>query len=220
MRRPSGVGSAIATMRASISSRRRSTTSCSSRGELELADERGADLLQRLELPRPARRRFVEARVLDRDGGLRREERDQLLVLLVEVGSALLLGQIEVAVGDAAQHDRRPEERPHRRMAGREADGARVLGQIVQAQRAGVGDQRAEDAASAGQVADDRPCLVVDAVRDEALEARSRRVDDAERRVPGAGDERRRLDDALQDAVERQLRADREAGLQEGAQPR
>ena len=48
-------GSAIATTRASISSRSRSTTSSSRRRQVELADERLADLLHRLELLRPAR---------------------------------------------------------------------------------------------------------------------------------------------------------------------
>ena len=44
--------------------------------------ERVADLVQRLELPQPARRRLVEACVLDRDRGLRGEQRDELLVLV------------------------------------------------------------------------------------------------------------------------------------------
>src|SRR5207302_4264306 len=71
--------------------------------QVELADERRADLLQGLEMPRPRGRRLVEARVLDRDRRLRRVERDELLVVVVEVRAALLLGQVEVAVGDAAE---------------------------------------------------------------------------------------------------------------------
>ena len=53
--------------------------------EIGLGRERVADLVQRLELPRPARRRLVQARVLDRDRRLRREQLDELLVLLGEV---------------------------------------------------------------------------------------------------------------------------------------
>ena len=104
-------------------------------------------------------------------------------------------------------------------MARRKADGARVFRQIVEAQRPGIGDQRAENAAPARQVADHSPRLVVDAVRDEPLEARPGRIDDAECGVPRTGDERRRLDDALENAVERKLRADCEPGLQQCAQP-
>ena len=107
----------------------------------------------------------------------------------------------------------------HRWMARRKADGAWIVGQIVETQRPGVGDQRAEDAAPARQVADDRARVVVDAVRDEPLEARTGRVDDAECDVSRTGDEGRRLDDPLENPVERELRADREAGLQECAQP-
>ena len=58
------------------------------------------DLDQRLELPRPVRRRLVEARVLDRHGRLAREQRDELLVLVGEVLPTGLLGQVEVPVGD------------------------------------------------------------------------------------------------------------------------
>src|SRR5262249_60813664 len=74
--------------------------------EVELADERIADLVQRLELPRPRRRRFVEARVLDGDRGLAREQRDDLFVLVGEVRAVVLLGQLQVPVRDAAERER------------------------------------------------------------------------------------------------------------------
>ena len=70
--------------------------------QVELPGERRTDLLERLELSRPGGRRFVKTRVLDRNSGLRRQERHELLVLLVEVRPALLLREIEVSVGDAA----------------------------------------------------------------------------------------------------------------------
>ena len=44
--------------------------------QVELHGERVADLDERLELAQPARRRLVQPRVLDRDGGLRGEQRD------------------------------------------------------------------------------------------------------------------------------------------------
>ena len=69
-------------------------------GQVELANERLADLLHRLELPGPAGRGLVEARVLDRDGCLCREQRDELFVIVVELDALALLGQVEVAVGE------------------------------------------------------------------------------------------------------------------------
>ena len=73
-----------------------------------------------------------------------------------EVGAAGLLGQVEVAVGDAPEHDRDAEERLHRRVVAGEPDRARVVGDVVQPQRLRVPDQHAEDAAPARQVADRR----------------------------------------------------------------
>src|SRR5439155_7075652 len=117
--------------------------------EVGLGDEGVADLVQRLELAEPAGCRLVEAGVLDRDGGLRGEELAQLLVLLREVLAALLLGQVEVSVGDAAQEDRDAEERAHGRVVRREADRARVARQVVEAERLCVADEDAQDSASA-----------------------------------------------------------------------
>ena len=196
-RRPSDTGSAIATTRASISSRSLSTTSCSCLREVELADESFADLLHRLELPRPRGRGFVQPRIFDRHRRLRREERDELLVMLVELGAAGLFRQIEIPVRNASEHDRRAEERLHLRMTRREADGPRIVRDRVQPQRARVGDQRAEDAAAAGQVTDAPARLVVDAVRDEPFERRPGRIDHPESRVLRGGDECGGLDDAL-----------------------
>ena len=79
--------------------------------ELDLGGERGADLVQRLELAQPPGGGLVEARVLDRDGSLGGEELRQLLVLLGEVVAALLLREVEVAVGHTSQEDRHAEER-------------------------------------------------------------------------------------------------------------
>ena len=187
--------------------------------ELGLPRERTAHLDQRLELPRPARRRLVQARVLDRDRRLRGQQLDQLLIFRAEVASALLLGQIEVAVGDPAQQHRHAEERRHRRMVRREADRARVVADRVQAQRVRVGDERAEDSAALGQVADRRPCGVVDAVGDEALEPRARPVDHAQRRVARAGQLGGQLGQPLKQAVEGELGSQGYPGLDEGAQP-
>ena len=118
----------------------------------------------------PARRRLVQARVLDRDRRLRGEELRELLVLVGEVGAAGLLGEVEVPVGDAAQHDRDAEEGLHRRMVGREADRARVFGDLVQSQRLRVTDEHAEDPSPPRQLADRGMRLGVDTRGEEALE--------------------------------------------------
>ena len=117
-RRPAGRRAARAAGVATSSSRRSSS---------RLGRERVPDLVQRLEPRRPARRRLVQARVLDRDRRLRGEQRHELLVLARELPPAGLLGQVEVAEGDAAQQDRHAEEGAHRRVMRREADRARVL---------------------------------------------------------------------------------------------
>ena len=71
----------MATRRAPISSRSLRRDEVEQRFELQLADERAADLVERLELLRPGRRRFVQAGVLDRHRGLCGEQRHQLLIL-------------------------------------------------------------------------------------------------------------------------------------------
>src|SRR5207253_6590677 len=136
-----------------------------------------ADLVERLELARPLRRRFVQAAVFDRDGRLGGEECHELLVFCGEVVPALLLGEIEISVADAAQQDRYPEEAAHRRMIGRKSNRPRVLREVVQPKRPSISDEDAEDASAAGQVADRGMRLRVEAVGDEALELGTAPVD-------------------------------------------
>ena len=150
MRAAAPCGRAIVTVRASSSSRSRSATSSSSRCRSISVTRAFDHLVQRLELAptsgSPTRR---GARSRSRRPPGQPSSDDRFLVLVGEVGAALLLGQVEVAVGDAAEHDRHAEERAHRRMAGREPDRARVRREVVQAQRRRVADQHAEDAAAA-----------------------------------------------------------------------
>ena len=127
----------------------------------------------------PVRRLLVEAGVLDR-------HRLQLLVFGVE-WTVPLLGQIKVAVGVPAQEDRDAEEAAHRRVVRREPDRARVVGDRLEAERLGIGDQDAEDAASARQLPDRCVGLGVDAGGQEALEGGAGLVDDAESRLARPG---------------------------------
>ncbi len=103
-------------------------------------------------------------------------------------------------------------------MVGREADRARVVADRLQPQRARVADQGAEDAAAARKVADLGHRLGVDTGVDEALEPRARLVDHAERGVAGAGQGGGRLGQLPQQIVQRELRAERDAGSDESLQ--
>ena len=188
------------------------------RFQVELGYERVRDLVQRLELTEPAGRRLVEPRVLDRDRRLRGEELGQLLVLGREVVACLLLGEIEVPVRHSPQEDRDAQERLHRRVVPREADRARVLGEVVQAQRPRLAYENAQDAAPSRRVSDGSSGLLVHAGGEEALEGVAGRVDDAERGVPRAGQLGRGLDDPLQEHVERELRAEPDPGVDEEPQ--
>ena len=88
----------------------------------------------------------------------------------------------------------------------------------MQPQRPGVADEHAEDPAAARQVADPRMRVLVDAVREEALELRPGLVDHAERGVTRAGEPRGRLDEPLQDGVERELGAEGDSDVHERPQ--
>ena len=186
--------------------------------ELELPREGVSDLVQRLQMAQPSRRGLVQPRVLDRDGRLGRKQLRELLVLVREGASAFLLRQIQVPVGDATEEDRDAEEGAHRWMVGGEPDRARIVAEGREPERLGLPDQDAEDPPSSGQVADRRVSLRVDARRQEAFETGAGLIDDAERRVPGAGELRRRLDELLEEGVEGELRAQRDPCVDEDAQ--
>ena len=114
--------------------------------EADRARDRGRRLQaadRSLELDAPARLGFVQAGVVDRDRRPFREDQRRLLVALVELGSAGLVRQVEVAERLAADADRHSQERLHRRMPRREAVRALVLGHVRQPQRlSGCGSAR------------------------------------------------------------------------------
>ena len=169
-------------------------------------------------MAQPAVRRLVEPGVLDRDRGLGGKELRQLLVLVGEAPAALLLGEIQVSVRDSTKQDRHAEEALHRRMVSGKPNGARVVAEAVESQGLGVADQHAEDAASAREVADRGVRLGVDTRRQEALEGRPGLVDDAERRIARSRQLRSRLDELLQERVQRELGAERDSGIDEHTQ--
>jgi hypothetical protein len=156
-------------------------------------------------LAQPAGRALVQPGVLDRHRSLSRQQLRQLLVLGAEVLPSLLLRQVEVSVRHAAEDDRQAEERLHRRVVRRKSGGAGVAREVVQPQRLRVADQHAENAAPARQLTDRCVRLGIDPRRQEPLERLPCLVDHAERGVASAGELGRRLDDPLQQRLEREL---------------
>ena len=90
-----------------------------------------------------------------------------------------------------------------------------MLPHIVQTQRARVGDQDAEDAVAARKVADGGVRGGVDADCEEALEALPAVVEDAEGRVPGAGQLTCDLEHPIQQPLDVEFRDERLPDLEE-----
>ena len=153
----------------------------------------------------------VETGVLDRNGGHVCEQEHDPLVLVREV-SVGRLGEIEIAEDAAATLDRHAQERVHGRMIGREADGARIVGELVQTERARLVDEHAQDAPSSREAAEQFALLAREPRRDEAADA-AIRPEHPEGAVGRAGHSRGGLDDGLQRLVEIESAGDRSAGL-------
>ena len=187
--------------------------------QIDLGCERIPDLVQRLELLRPALRCLVQPRVLDRHRRLSRQQTDKILVFGIEVDATLLFGQVEVAVGDAAQHDRNAQERAHRRMVRRETNRTRVVAERAKTQRLDIADQHPEDPAPARKSADRLDLLAPDAVRDETLQLVAVAIDDAERGVSRPRQLSRNPHQPLEKLVERQCGAQGDTRTDENPQP-
>ncbi len=112
----------------------------------------------------------VAARVVDCESSQLGEHREGLLVGLGELLPALLLGEVKVPVRDPIDHDRHPEEAPHRRVAVGEAVGALMPTDVGEPQRPRVGDQLAQHPAPSRERPDRLALHLVDPNRDEAIE--------------------------------------------------
>ena len=77
--------------------------------------------------------------------------------------------------------------------------------EIVEAQRAGVLDQRPEDATPTRKLPDRPSRLLIETVSYEALQVRTPRVDDAQSDIPCLREIGGTLDDPSQQIVQRQL---------------
>jgi hypothetical protein len=188
--------------------------------DVEGREDGAADLEDALDLVGAAALGLVAAHVVDRHGRLRGQGQRDLLVLLGERDPARLVRQVEVAERLSPQRDRDPQERRHGRMVGREAGGARVVAQALEAQGAGVADQHAEDALPARERADQVPLLLRHAGGDELRQLRPRRVEHPQRGVARPEHRPRRLHDLGEQVVERQLLPERQSGVDEAGHAR
>ena len=193
--------------------------------EVGLASDRHSDGRRRLEalygaleLIATLLRVGVEAGVVDGDRRPVGEDGQGLLVVLVEF-AALLLGQVEVAVGLAADEHRHAEEATHRRMPRGEAERPWMLAQISEPERARIIDQHAQDAAPPGERSDRPPRLPVDAQGHEALELVAVLVEDPQGGVARAGELPRRLEQPLEQGLDVELGHEPTARVQQATEP-
>lgn len=111
----------------------------------------------------------VQLCVLDRDGGLRSEDDEHALVLIIERFHAALVREVDVAEDPAATRDGRSKEGTHRRVMRWEADGPWVGGDVGDPERIRVADQGAEEAVTDRRIADRCAFLGRDPDRDGTL---------------------------------------------------
>ena len=202
-RSPSWFGRAIRTMRAWTSSRKRVATRSRSRARSR------RQVRSRLRSATPAvsasgsrPRRAAHSRLRPPPGSTAGR---QLFVLVGERNASLLLGEVEVSVGSAAQKDGDSEE------TFSSADGSRGSRPSANPAKGRRGAEASRPGSahrgSRGheEVADGSLRLRVDACDDELLERLTAGIDDAQRRIAGSGQLSGRLDDSLEDGVERQL---------------
>ena len=140
--------------------------------------------------------------MVDRDAGEPGEQHEGALIVLTELIGVGLVGEVEVAERLTVDEHGDTEERAHPRMAGREAVRRRVSTDVCDAKRLGVGDQRAENAASARERPDPLAVGAVDAGGDEPLELKSRCIEDPERGIAGTGQHSGRFEEFREDGLE------------------
>ena len=129
-----------------------------------------------------------QAGVVDGERGPVREHDGCRLVVIRELPSSLLVGEVEVAEGLAADEHRHSQEAVHRGMARREPVGARMVAHMGQAQRLGLGDQHSEHPPPAGEVADLSVGFLVDPDGEKAPQGLAVFVEHSQRGVARSGD--------------------------------
>src|SRR6476659_8455726 len=138
-------------------------------------------------------------------------------------GTATTLSrQGQVAEHLVADPQRHAEKAAHRRVPVGEARRCRVRGDVGQAERAGIVDQQAEQAAAFGPVMDPRDLALAQADRDELGQPQFPAVlvaDDAECAVGGVHQADRGLDDPPEGGLQVQAGPDGDDRLEQTAQP-
>ena len=182
----------------------------------------GGDLGAGLDPALLAAGRVVQPGVLHRHAGRGAQGDQDGLVVLGELAAAALAGQVQVAEHLVADPHRHAEEAAHRRVPVREARRCRVRRDVGQAQRAGVVDQQAEQAAALGPVVDPGDLVLAQADRDELGQPPFPAVivaDDAERAVGRVDQADRGLDDPPEGGLQVQAGADGDDRLEQAAHP-
>jgi hypothetical protein len=125
-----------------------------------------------------------------------REDEKRRFILGIELRRAHLLCEVDVAEDLPARLHGRAQERLHRRVVGREADMARIPGDVWQPQRLGISNQHAKDSLADRERSNRPPLLNRDAGRNEVQQP-AVRTDDAEGSIARVCQFDRQLDDPL-----------------------
>ncbi len=156
----------------------------------------------------------MEAGVLDRDARRQRERPHQRLVVEGELRPPHLVCQIEVPVHLVAHLDRHAEKGRHGRVVGREAEAVGMAADLVDAQRARVGDEQPEDPTARRARTDLVLLLFGEPDGDEFRQSLFLFVEDPERPVARPGHGARLLDDVPEDLGQFQVRLDQQRRLE------
>ena len=129
-----------------------------------------------------------------------------------------MIRQVEISEHLCSDSDGHAQERVHGGMVAREADRARIVGHLGQANRTRFGDQCAEEASALGQMPDRRRVLVRHPDVDELLQRIMLGIDHAHRPVLCIDQLDRGLDDAAEHVRQIALLHDGLIGAQQRAQ--
>ena len=143
--------------------------------------------------------------------GVAGERLDERLVGRGELLPGRLVGEVQVADRAALHRHRDAEEAVHLRMVRREPVASLVEGDVGDPDRAVLADDQAEEAVTARQGADPRPCLAVHAGGDEGLDHPAG-VDDPERGIARADQRTDLVDDDLEHLLDGAETGDRPGG--------
>lgn len=160
----------------------------------------------------------VEPGIVDRHPGRGGQGAQHRLVIGVEGGPTVLVGQIQVAEHLRTHPDGGTEESPHRRMTRREADGVHVLVEVHQPQCVRLADQQPQDALAFRSVPKIGDGLLVHADRDELLES-ALLAEHTQRPVLGVDQVGRRLHDLPQHDTQVEVAANGQDRLQQRMHP-